>query len=72
MEAAGNNDLWVGLYNGIARVNLANDKISFYDLATTIHNGSVMDVLSVSGRELWLATEGSGVIRLKINAKGKI
>ncbi len=70
LEASGNN-LWVGLYNGIARVNLANDKISFYDLATTI-NGSVMDVLSVNGHELWLATEGSGVVRLKINDKGKI
>jgi len=71
LEASGNN-LWVGLYNGIACVNLTNDKISFYDLAATIHNGSVMDVLSVNGRELWLATEGSGVIRLKINGKGKI
>ncbi|AOZ99375.1 hybrid sensor histidine kinase/response regulator transcription factor [Flavobacterium commune] len=71
LEASGNN-LWVGLYNGIARINLANDKISYYDLAATVHNGSVMDVLSVNGRELWLATEGSGVIRLKINSQGKI
>ncbi|WP_170860881.1 hybrid sensor histidine kinase/response regulator transcription factor [Flavobacterium fluvii] len=72
LEASGNTNLWVGLYNGIACINLANDKISFYDLAATIHNGSVMDVLSVNGRELWLATEGSGVIRLKINGKGKL
>ena len=71
LEASGNN-LWVGLYNGIARINLANDKISYYDLAATVHNGSVMDVLSVNARELWLATEGSGVIRLKINSQGKI
>lgn len=71
LEASGNN-LWVGLYNGIACINLTNDKISYYDLAATVHNGSVMDVLSVNGRELWLATEGSGVIRLKINSQGKI
>jgi signal transduction histidine kinase/DNA-binding response OmpR family regulator/ligand-binding sensor domain-containing protein len=71
LEASGNNNLWVGLYNGIACINLANDKISFYDLVATV-NGSVMDVLSVNGRELWLATEGSGVIRLKINSQGKI
>ncbi|RVT78371.1 hybrid sensor histidine kinase/response regulator [Flavobacterium sufflavum] len=71
LEVSGNN-LWVGLYNGIACINLANDKISYYDLAATVHNGSVMDVLSVNGRELWLATEGSGVIRLKIDNKGKI
>lgn len=72
IEASGDNNLWIGLYNGIARINLANDKISFYDLTATINNGSVMDVLSVNGHELWLATEGSGVIRLKMNNKGKI
>lgn len=72
IEASGNNNLWIGLYNGIARINLTNDNISFYDLTTTINKGSVMDVLSVNGRELWLATEGSGVIRLKINNAGKI
>lgn len=72
LEISGNTNLWVGLYNGIACINLANDKINFYDLSTTIHNGSVMDVLSVNGRELWLATEGNGVVRLKIDAKGKI
>ncbi len=72
IEASGDNNLWIGLYNGIARINLANDKISFYDLTTTINNGSVMDILAVDGHELWLATEGSGVIRLKMNIKGKI
>ena len=71
LEVSGNN-LWVGLYNGLACINLANDKINFYDLTTTINNGSVMDVLSVNNQELWLATEGSGVIRLKINSQGKI
>ena len=71
LEASGNK-LWVGLYNGIACVNLTNDTISFYNLATTINNGSVMDLLVVNGHELWLATEGNGVIRLKIDNKGKI
>lgn len=71
LEASGNN-LWVGLYNGIACVNLANDKISFYDLAAVVNNGSVMDILSVKGKELWLGTEGNGVIRLRINAQGKL
>ncbi|WP_281337375.1 helix-turn-helix domain-containing protein [Flavobacterium eburneipallidum] len=72
LEGFGGTNLWVGLYNGIACINLSNDKIRFYDLTTTIHNGSVMDVLAVNNQELWLATEGSGAIRLKINAKGKI
>nr|MBP6760023.1 hypothetical protein [Flavobacterium sp.] len=71
LEASGNTNLWAGLYNGIACINLANDTIRFHDLAATV-NGSVMDVLSVNGRELWLATEGSGVIRLKIDGKGEL
>lgn len=71
LEGSGNN-LWIGLYNGVACINLTNDSIRFYDLAATINNGSVMDILAVNPNELWLGTEGNGVIRLIINAKGKI
>ena len=72
LEASGNDYLWVGLYNGIARINLINHTIRFFDLAKKINDHSVMDILSVNDKELWLATEGNGVIRLKINAKGII
>lgn len=72
LEPSGNNILWVGLYNGMARINLNTDTINYYDLSPTINNGSVMDLLSVNTNELWLATEGSGVLRLKINNKGQI
>jgi signal transduction histidine kinase/ligand-binding sensor domain-containing protein/DNA-binding response OmpR family regulator len=71
LEASGNN-LWIGLYNGIACVNLTNDTIRFYDLAADVNNGSVMDILSVNSRELWLGTEGNGVIRLRLNNKGQL
>lgn len=71
LEPSGNN-LWIGLYNGIACINLANDKIRFYDLAVDVNNGSVMDILSINGRELWLGTEGNGVIRLRINNHGQL
>ncbi|KDN55070.1 hybrid sensor histidine kinase/response regulator transcription factor [Flavobacterium seoulense] len=72
LEPSGNNRLWVGLYNGIACVNLANNKIDFYELTATVNNGSVMDVLAANKNELWLGTEGNGAIRLKINNQGKI
>lgn len=72
LEASSNNYLWVGLYNGIARINLTDDSIRFFDLAKKVNEHSVMDVLSVNDQELWLATEGNGVIRLKINNKGLV
>lgn len=72
LEASGNNYLWVGLYNGIARIDLSNDSIRFFNLSNKVKDRSVMDVLSVNDQELWLATEGNGVIRLKINNKGVI
>ena len=72
MEASGNNYLWVGLYNGMARIDLSNDSIRFFNLADKVKDRSVMDVLSVNDHELWLATEGNGVLRLKINNKGVI
>ncbi|MFL9829789.1 ATP-binding protein [Flavobacterium sp. ST-87] len=72
LEASGSNYLWVGLYNGIARVHLTSKAIDFIDLTDKINNHSVMDILSVDDRQLWLATEGNGVILLKIDSKGKV
>jgi len=72
LEASANKYLWVGLYNGIARIDLADDSIRFFNLVKEVKDRSVMDVLSVNNHELWLATEGNGVIRLKINNKGAI
>jgi len=72
LEASGKNYLWVGLYNGIARINLTNHVINFINLSSKINNHSVMDILSTNDHELWLGTEGNGVIRLEINSKGEI
>lgn len=69
MEAFGNDMVWVGLYNGIARINLSDEKVVFYDLAKEIENHSVMDILAIDKQKLWLATEGNGIIQLKINNK---
>ncbi len=69
LEPYGNTILWVGLYNGIARINLLNDTIAIFNFAKEIKNRSVMDILSIDKHTLWLGTEGTGVIQLKINDK---
>lgn len=72
LESNHSDYLWVGLYKGIARVNLTDDSIRFFDLSKEINKHSVMDILSVSNRELWLATEGNGIIRVKLDSNGVV
>ncbi|MEL1255176.1 two-component regulator propeller domain-containing protein [Flavobacterium sp. DGU38] len=67
IEAFENDILWIGLYNGIAKINLSDETVVFYDLAKEIDNHSVMDILAIDKQKLWLATEGNGIIQLKIN-----
>lgn len=69
MEAYGKDMLWVGLYNGIARIVLANNAVVFYGFAKEINDRSVMDILAVDKNKLWLATEGNGILQLAINNK---
>lgn len=69
MEAYGNDILWVGLYNRIARINILNNSIVFFNLAKEINNRSVMAILAVDKHKLWLGTEGNGVIQLRVNDK---
>lgn len=72
LEYHGSGYLWVGLYNGIARVNLADDSIRFFNLSKEINQHSVMDILSVSNHELWLATEGNGIVCVKLASNGNV
>jgi signal transduction histidine kinase/DNA-binding response OmpR family regulator/ligand-binding sensor domain-containing protein len=72
LESNGSDYLWVGLYKGIARINLADGEIRFFDLAKEINKHSVMDIMSISNRELWLATEGNGIVRVKLDSKGMV
>ena len=64
------NNLWVGLYNGLARINLANNDIHFFDFHELIGDRSVMDILEDKKHRLWLATEGSGIIRMAFDVNG--
>lgn len=59
--------LWVGLFNGVARVNLSSNKIDYFEFDEEIGETSVTDILFIDDTHLILATEGSEVIPLKIN-----
>jgi ligand-binding sensor domain-containing protein len=72
LEAYGDNTLWVGLYNGVARINLLDNTVAFFNFAKEINNRSVMDILFVDKHKLWLGTEGNGIIQLKINDKQEV
>lgn len=72
LESIDPDYLWIGLYNGIARINLADDSIRFFNLSKEINDHSVMDILSVSNNELWLATEGNGIVRVKLDSKSMV
>lgn len=67
IENGSKNNLWIGLYNGIARVDLSSHSTTFFDLTQKIKNRSVMDILCVDQHSLWLGTEGNGLIRLKVS-----
>ncbi len=66
LEPYGKNDLWIGLYNGIARINTVDFKIAYFNLEKEMNNRSVMDILCVDKNRLWLGTEGNGVVQLRI------
>ncbi|MGY5356170.1 hybrid sensor histidine kinase/response regulator transcription factor [Wenyingzhuangia sp. IMCC45467] len=67
MASVNNSTLWVGLYDGVATVNLKSNEITVYNFEKEIKNHSVTDILFVDHQHLLLATEGSGIIPLKID-----
>ena len=62
-DASGN--LWAGLYNGFARYVPEQDQFETFDLAASMNDHSVMDLLVDEKENIWLATEGDGLIGLK-------
>lgn len=70
IETAGEDYLWIGLFNGLARINIHSEQVTFYDLTELIENRSVMDILETKDGHVWLATEGNGIIRLRYNSNG--
>ncbi|HYX08222.1 MAG TPA: two-component regulator propeller domain-containing protein, partial [Bacteroidales bacterium] len=60
------NYIWAGLYNGLARIRLADHHIDFFDLSELVNDHSIMDIVLDKSKHIWLATEGNGVIRLSL------
>ncbi|MBK0369927.1 hybrid sensor histidine kinase/response regulator transcription factor [Flavobacterium agrisoli] len=68
MEVYEKNTLWVGLYNGLARIQLSDFNITYFDLESVMNNRSVMAIVC-DKQKLWLGTEGNGVIGLSLDSK---
>lgn len=66
------NQIWVGLYNAVAKIDLITHYIEIIDLTRLVGNHSIMKVLEDRDKGLWLAMEGNGIIRLKFNSLGNI
>lgn len=72
IESSEKDVVWVGLYNGIAKVSIENNNLVYFDLSKEIGDHSVMDILVVNKNELWLGVEGNGVLRLEFSERGRI
>ncbi|MDA3880348.1 MAG: helix-turn-helix domain-containing protein [Prolixibacteraceae bacterium] len=56
--------IWVGLYDALARINTQNNRVEIINLFELINNHSIMHIHRDARNRLWLATEGSGIIRM--------
>jgi signal transduction histidine kinase/AraC-like DNA-binding protein/ligand-binding sensor domain-containing protein len=56
--------IWVGLYDALARVNTQSKQVEIIQLTGLINNHSIMHIHRDAQNRLWLATEGSGIIRM--------
>ncbi|MCX2679812.1 helix-turn-helix domain-containing protein [Galbibacter sp. EGI 63066] len=72
IKSSRENTVWIGLYNGLARISLTDYSIKFFNLSKEVNDKSIMDILVVDDNQLWLATEGNGIVRLMFNTKGDI
>lgn len=67
-----NNDtpyLWIGLYDGLARVDIKSKTSVLYDFENKIQNHSVTDILFTDQKHILLATEGNGIVPVKLDAE---
>ena len=59
------NRIWLGLYNALGKIELKNKRVSVLNLSEVIDGHSVMQVMEDREGNVWLATEGNGVVCLK-------
>ncbi|MBN2166767.1 MAG: helix-turn-helix domain-containing protein [Marinilabiliaceae bacterium] len=68
----GKGKIIVGMYSGYAVVDKQTNEVSYYSLNQLIRNHIVMDVIEDDYNNIWLATEGSGVLKFAFNENGDI
>ncbi|MFC0878492.1 two-component regulator propeller domain-containing protein [Saccharicrinis sp. FJH2] len=62
--SSNDGNIWAGLYNGLVRINVENHHLKFYDFSGEIDNHSVMSLVEDQFHNLWIATEGAGIVVL--------
>lgn len=66
--ASGDGNLWAGIYNGLIKINVDTYRIRIYDFSEIIEDHSVMDLVEDRYNNIWLATEGSGVLKIDLDS----
>jgi len=62
--------VWISQYNGLLKYDPTTNNFKVFYLSGLIHNHSVMKLLIDKHKNLWLGTEGDGVICLKSGSNG--
>lgn len=63
-----NGCIWVGTFDGIAKYDRKLDRFYCYDPSSTLMNKNVRVITEDHQYNLWVATEGGGITRLKRDA----
>ena len=65
IDCSSDGTVWVGMYNGFARYIPQEDRFYYVALPNEIHGHSVMKMMTDRHGNLWLGTEGDGLVCLK-------
>jgi signal transduction histidine kinase/ligand-binding sensor domain-containing protein/DNA-binding response OmpR family regulator len=60
-----NGNLWIGTFYGLAKYDRKKDRFYAYNPITTLINSHVRVIIEDKKNNLWVATEGGGITRLK-------
>ncbi|MCW3805482.1 hybrid sensor histidine kinase/response regulator transcription factor [Plebeiibacterium marinum] len=64
--------IWAGVFNKLVRINVQTHETTYIYLTELIGEHSITAIHQDRKGNIWLGTEGSGLIRLKRNAEGEI